>query len=74
DIPFYVAVPASTFDSSIKTGEDIVIEERDEMELKEKDGYKLMPEWVKVKNPAFDITPSKYITSYITEDGIKKSL
>ncbi|HEC81357.1 MAG TPA: S-methyl-5-thioribose-1-phosphate isomerase, partial [Thermoplasmatales archaeon] len=38
DIPFYVAVPASTFDSSIKTGEDIVIEERDEMELKEKDG------------------------------------
>ena len=71
-IPFYVAAPVSTFDSSIETGGDIVIEERNEREVKEKNNCRLIPEWVKVKNPAFDVTPRAYITGYITEGGIKK--
>ncbi|RLF26397.1 MAG: S-methyl-5-thioribose-1-phosphate isomerase [Thermoplasmata archaeon] len=74
NIPFYVAAPVSTFDLSIETGEEIVIEERSEVELKEKNGCRLLPEWVKVRNPAFDVTPARYITGYITEDGIKRSL
>ncbi len=74
NIPFYVAAPASTVDRSIKSGMEIVIEERGEEELKEKWGCRILPDWIKVKNPAFDITPSKYITGYITDEGIKKKI
>ena len=74
NIPFYVAAPASTVDRSIKSGMEIVIEERGEEELKEKWGCRILPDWIKVKNPAFDITPSKYITGYITDEGIKKEI
>ncbi|MCD6411829.1 MAG: S-methyl-5-thioribose-1-phosphate isomerase [Thermoplasmata archaeon] len=74
NIPFYVAAPASTIDRSIKSGMEIVIEERGEEELKEKWGCRILPDWIKVKNPAFDITPSKYITGYITDEGIKKEI
>ena len=74
NIPFYVAAPASTIDRSIKSGMEIVIEERGEEELKEKWGCRILPDWIKVKNPAFDITPSKYITGYITDEGIKKKI
>jgi translation initiation factor eIF-2B subunit alpha/methylthioribose-1-phosphate isomerase len=70
NIPFYVAAPISTFDPSTKTGRDIVIEDRDGVEVRE--GGRLLPEWVKVRNPAFDVTPRKYITGYITEEGLKK--
>jgi len=71
-IPFYVAAPASTFDKTIKSGEDIVIEERGREELAVINGKKIMPDYTKVRNPAFDVTPSKYVTGFITEDGIKK--
>ena len=74
NVPFYVAAPASTIDRSIKSGMEIVIEERGEEELKEKWGCRILPDWIKVKNPAFDITPSKYITGYITDEGIKKEI
>ena len=70
DIPFYVAAPITTFDSSIENGMDIPIEERDEFEVKKIKGKYITPENSKVKNPAFDVTPYKYITGYITEKGI----
>ena len=73
DIPFYVAAPTSTFDKSINNSSQIIIEERSRRELSEINGKKIMPDWIKVKNPAFDVTPAKYITGYITEDGIKRS-
>jgi S-methyl-5-thioribose-1-phosphate isomerase len=72
DIPFYVAAPASTFDPNIKDGSQIIIEERDRQEVTQAAGNTIMPEWVSVKNPAFDVTPKKYVTGYINEDGIYK--
>jgi len=72
DIPFYVAAPTSTFDKSINDGSQIIIEERSRRELSEINGKEIMPNWTKVKNPAFDVTPAKYITGYITEYGIKR--
>jgi len=68
DIPFYVAAPMSTFDKSIKNGEQIKIEERDSIEITKIFDY--LPK--KVKNPAFDVTPAEYITGIITEKGIIK--
>jgi len=70
DIPFYVAAPISTFDPTIKEGRSIVIEERGEDEVKKIWGKDVFPEWVKVRNPAFDITPHQYVTAFITEMGI----
>jgi S-methyl-5-thioribose-1-phosphate isomerase len=72
NIPFYVAAPASTFDPTIKDGSQIVIEERARKELTEINGQVIMPDWVVVKNPAFDVTPHKLVTGFITEDGIRK--
>jgi len=75
DIPFYVAAPVSTFDKTIEDGSKIIIEERSKNELVKINGKTVMPDWITVKNPAFDVTPAKYVTGYITEDGIiKKSL
>ncbi|MFA5102381.1 MAG: S-methyl-5-thioribose-1-phosphate isomerase [Candidatus Thermoplasmatota archaeon] len=72
NIPFYVAAPASTFDPKLKDGSQIIIEERGRQEVTEASGKTIMPDWVSVKNPAFDVTPKKYVTGYITEDGIHK--
>jgi eIF-2B alpha/beta/delta-like uncharacterized protein len=72
NIPFYVAAPESTFDQSIENGSQIIIEERNKEELTCINGKRIMPEWASVKNPAFDVTPKKYVTGYITEDGITK--
>ena len=70
-IPFYMFVPTSTIDLSTKTGEDIVIEERDGKEIGELWYEKPMaPAGVKTYNPAFDVTSAKYITAVITEKGI----
>jgi len=68
DIPFYVAAPASTFDWSIACGADIKIEERDDIEVTKIFDYRP----AQVKNPAFDVTPARYVTGIITEDGIIK--
>jgi translation initiation factor eIF-2B subunit alpha/methylthioribose-1-phosphate isomerase len=70
DIPFYVAAPVSTFDKSIKSGDEIIIEERGREELAVVNNHKIMPEYTKVRNPAFDITPHKYVKGYITERGV----
>jgi translation initiation factor eIF-2B subunit alpha/methylthioribose-1-phosphate isomerase len=72
EIPFYVAAPESTFDKTIENGSQIKIEERDRNELTVINHNKVMPEWTNVKNPAFDVTPKKYVTGYITEEGIIK--
>jgi len=72
NIPFYVAAPISTFDKKIKDGSEIVIEERNRSELTEINGKKIMPDWVEVRNPAFDVTQHKFVTGYITEKGVIK--
>ena len=71
-IPFYVAAPISTFDKSINSGDEIVIEERGREELAVINGKTIMPDYTKVRNPAFDVTPAKYVKGYITEEGIIK--
>lgn len=69
-IPFYVAAPFSTFDLTIQSGEEIPIEERLAEEITTISGKAIAPVNTKVFNPAFDVTPSKYITAIITEKGI----
>lgn len=70
NLPFYVAAPVSTIDFSIETGDSIPIEERKAEELTHIKGIRISPEGVPVLNPAFDVTPNKYITAIITEKGI----
>ncbi|MCZ8513476.1 S-methyl-5-thioribose-1-phosphate isomerase [Paenibacillus filicis] len=69
-IPFYVACPLSTIDLNTPTGADIPIEERHEDEITQGFGKRTAPQGVKVYNPAFDVTPSEYVTAIITEKGI----
>ncbi|MDD5455943.1 MAG: S-methyl-5-thioribose-1-phosphate isomerase [Candidatus Margulisbacteria bacterium] len=66
-IPFYVAAPVSTIDFNIKTGKEIIIEERGAEEVTTINGVRVMPQGVKVKNPAFDVTPAELISGIITE-------
>jgi methylthioribose-1-phosphate isomerase len=69
-IPFYVAAPSSTFDLKISSGEEIIIEERPDKEVLTIAGKYIAPAGIKVRNPAFDVTPAKYITAIITEKGV----
>ena len=69
-IPFYVAAPLSTIDMRIKSGRDIPIEERDPDEVRKIKNIYISPKRVKVFNPAFDVTPNKFITAIITEKGV----
>jgi methylthioribose-1-phosphate isomerase len=69
-IPFYVAAPTSTIDLKVATGQEIPIEERPAKEIRECFGVPIAPAEVNVYNPAFDVTPAKYITGIITEKGI----
>ncbi len=71
-IPFYIAAPSTTFDFSIQKGDDIPIEERGSKEVTQGFGKKIAPNNVKTFTPAFDITPAKLITGFITEKGILK--
>jgi methylthioribose-1-phosphate isomerase len=70
NIPFYVAAPTSTFDLTMKSGDEIPIEERHSREVTHLQGFPIAPEGVRVRNPAFDVTPSRYITGIITEKGV----
>lgn len=70
NIPFYVAAPVSTIDFSIETGDSIPIEERKAEEVTQIKGVRIAPEGISVANPAFDVTPNRYITAIITEKGI----
>lgn len=72
-IPFFVAAPVSTFDFSIENGNEIPIEERNPDEVLSLGNHRIAPKVTIAKNPAFDVTPAKYITGYITEKGIFKA-
>ncbi|OGV36117.1 MAG: S-methyl-5-thioribose-1-phosphate isomerase [Lentisphaerae bacterium GWF2_45_14] len=69
-IPFYVAIPYSTVDSSLKDGSLIPIEQRHRDEVARGFGKVTAPDTVKIYNPAFDVTPNELITGFITERGI----
>lgn len=72
-IPFYVAAPTSTIDFSIRTGNEIPIEERNPEEVTNPLGkFRIAPNQAQAANPAFDVTPAKYITGIITEEGVFK--
>ncbi len=69
-IPFYVAAPTSTIDPSLASGDEIPIEQRSPDEVTHIQGISIAPEGTEAANPAFDVTPHKYITAIITERGI----
>lgn len=70
NIPFFVAAPLTTFDFSIKNGEEIQIEERSMDEVLFIKKHRIAPKGSTARNPAFDITPAKYISAFITEKGV----
>jgi methylthioribose-1-phosphate isomerase len=70
DIPFYVAAPTSSIDMSLKTGDQIPIEERNAAEITNAFGKQTAPDGIDVFNPAFDVTPANLITAIITENGV----
>ncbi|MBK9706581.1 MAG: S-methyl-5-thioribose-1-phosphate isomerase [Acidobacteria bacterium] len=72
NLPFYVAAPISTLDLNIETGEQIPIEERSELEVSHIKGIQLSPDGISIANPAFDVTPNRYISAIITEKGIAR--
>ncbi|HZT07819.1 MAG TPA: S-methyl-5-thioribose-1-phosphate isomerase [Chloroflexota bacterium] len=72
-IPFYVAAPTTTIDLSIETGSEIPIEERDPSEVVAFHGVRVAPDGAAARHPAFDVTPSRYVTAIITEAGIARS-
>jgi methylthioribose-1-phosphate isomerase len=72
-IPFYVAAPISTIDLETPDGSRIPIEERDGREVTHVGSRRLTPEGARIRNPAFDVTPAKYVTAIITERGIARA-
>lgn len=71
-IPFYVAAPTTTIDAGARTGEDIPIEERCADEVTCYTEVRIAPEGVEVLNPAFDVTPARFITAIVTEKGVMR--
>jgi methylthioribose-1-phosphate isomerase len=69
-IPFYAVVPTSTIDLAVETGDDIPIEERDALEVTHVRECQVAPDGVQVLNVAFDVTPHRYVTGIVTENGI----
>jgi len=72
-IPFYVAAPWSTIDLATPTGDGIPIEQRAQIEVTHHGGKQLTPHGVGIENPAFDVTPAKYVTAIITERGVLRA-
>jgi methylthioribose-1-phosphate isomerase len=72
-IPFYVAAPWSTIDLATATGDSIPIEERPAVEVTHHGGKQLTPNGVDIRNPAFDVTPAKYVTAIVTERGVLRA-
>jgi len=69
-VPFYVAAPTSTFDLSLASGAKIPIEERSPQEILHLEGRPTAPKESPARNPAFDVTPARYITGFVTDAGI----
>jgi methylthioribose-1-phosphate isomerase len=72
-IPFYVAAPLSTVDLDCPDGSKIPIEQRNPKEVTHIAGKQMTPEGVSIENPAFDVTPAKYVAAIITERGIART-
>jgi methylthioribose-1-phosphate isomerase len=72
-IPFYVAAPISTVDMACLDGSKIPIEQRDSREVSHIAGKQMVPDGVSIENPAFDVTPAKYVAAIITERGIARA-
>ena len=72
NIPFYVAAPISTLDLTLVSGDQIPIEERAAAEVTHVQGVHVAPEGIHVANPAFDVTPNKYVTAIVTERGVAR--
>jgi methylthioribose-1-phosphate isomerase len=73
DIPFYVAAPISTIDPKIAHGDDIPIEEREHREVTHIGAMQITPDYVKICNPSFDVTPAELVTAIITEKGVARA-
>jgi methylthioribose-1-phosphate isomerase len=73
DVPFYVAAPRTTFDFAIATGDQIPIEERSDDEVRGFQGRPTTPDAALVWNPAFDVTPARLVTAYITDAGVLRA-
>jgi methylthioribose-1-phosphate isomerase len=73
NIPFYVAAPISTVDLACPDGSRIPIEQRNPREITHIAGKQIVPEGVAVENPAFDVTPAKYVAAIFTEKGIARA-
>jgi methylthioribose-1-phosphate isomerase len=71
-VPFYVAAPVSTFDLTLASGDAIPIEQRSASEVTHVFGVPIAPENIAVENPAFDVTPARYITAIICERGVAR--
>ena len=72
-IPFYVAAPFNTIDPATASGDLIPIEQRAAREVTHVNGIQVTPDGVGIENPAFDVTPAKYITAIITERGVLRA-
>jgi methylthioribose-1-phosphate isomerase len=73
DVPFYVAAPVSTLDLTLPDGTHIPIEERSAAEVTHLRGVRVAPDGTEVRNPAFDVTPNRYVTAIITEKGVARA-
>ncbi|HLK21395.1 MAG TPA: S-methyl-5-thioribose-1-phosphate isomerase, partial [Bryobacteraceae bacterium] len=72
NVPFYVAAPISTLDLTLASGDQIPIEQRAAAEVTHVHGVPVAPDGTAVQNPAFDVTPSRYVTAIITERGVAR--
>ena len=72
-VPFYVAAPVSTLDLTLASGDLIPIEQRPAAEVTHVFGHPVAPAGTAVENPAFDVTPARYVTAIITEKGVARA-
>jgi methylthioribose-1-phosphate isomerase len=73
NVPFFVAAPISTLDLTLASGDAIPIEQRAAAEVTHVCGRRMAPEGTAVQNPAFDVTPARYVTGIITERGVARA-
>ena len=71
-VPFYVAAPVSTLDLKTASGQEIPIEQRSAKEVTHVFGVPVAPEDIGAENPAFDVTPARYVTAILTERGVAR--
>jgi methylthioribose-1-phosphate isomerase len=72
-VPFFVAAPVSTLDLTLETGDEIPIEQRAAAEVTHVFGVAVAPDGTRVENPAFDVTPNRYVSAIITERGVARA-